>query len=123
MAESPLEIARRGLAAWQEGDLATVESILDPSVQWAWYEPGDWYCKDRNDVMQAIRERFEQGFARGAIEYIEGDTDTVVVVAHPREIGGGDWPEEAATVLTFTDGLVTKMRDYRTKDEALAAIS
>jgi hypothetical protein len=44
------------------------------------------------------------------------------VIAHPRAIGGQDWPEETATVITFHEGKVTNMQDYRTKEEALTAL-
>ena len=46
----------------------------------------------------------------------------MIVVAHPSEIGGPDWPAETATVFTFRAGKVTKMQDYRTKAEAVASI-
>jgi len=71
--------------------------------------------------MSVISERHEQGFAAGDLEFVDAGEDRVIVVAHPREIGGEDWPEEAATLLTFRDGKVTTMQDYPTWDEALAA--
>lgn len=119
MSELIMELARRGLNAWREGDFKMMESMLDPDVQWRWFEPGEWDCHNRDDVMGVIRERYEQGFARGDIEFIDAGPDTVVVVAHPREIGGDDWPAEAATVMTFREGKVVDMQDYRTREEAL----
>lgn len=122
MGEQAMELAKRGFAAWREGDFDTVESIMHPTVQWRSYEPGEWDCHSRDDVMQVVRERYDQAFARGEIEFIDGAPDVVVVVAHPREIGGDDWPEETATVLTFRDGKVADMQDYRTREDALAAV-
>ena len=92
-------LVRHGFRAWTDGDFVTVES------------------------MQVVRERYEQGFARGEVEFIDGGAEMVVVVAHPSEIGGSGWPEETATVMTFKDERVRDMRDYRTKGEALATIA
>ena len=117
-----MELAKRGLNAWKEGDFNTIESLLDPAVRWHWFEPGEWACDNRDDVMRTIRERYEQGFARGELEFIDGGGNDIIVVAHPREIVGPDWSEETATVMTFKDGKVTVMQDYRTKQEALDAI-
>ena len=72
--------------------------------------------------MNVVRERYEQGFAIGELEFVDGGPDSVIVVAHPAAVGGEGWPEEAATVLTFHHGRVTDMQDYRTKDEALASL-
>jgi ketosteroid isomerase-like protein len=121
MSNETMALAREGFAAWQRGDFATIESMLAPTVQWRSFEPGEWDCHSRADVMHVIRERFQQGFARGELEFVDGGADSVVVVAHPESIGGEGWPEETATVITFADGKVQDMRDYRTRDEALGA--
>jgi ketosteroid isomerase-like protein len=122
MSEETMALARQGFDAWQRGDLATIEAMLDPSVQWGWFEPGDWDCDGRDDVLRTLRERYQQGFARGTIDIVDGGPDSVVVVAHAAEIGGTEWPDEVATVITFHEGKATTMRDYRTKEEALAAL-
>jgi ketosteroid isomerase-like protein len=122
MSEQPMEIAKRGFMAWREGDLEAVESIMHPNVQWRWYEPGEWDCHSRDDVMQVVRERYDQGFAQADIEFVDAAPDVVIVVAHPRELAGDEWPEETATVLTFRDGKVVDMQDHRTKEEALEAV-
>jgi ketosteroid isomerase-like protein len=123
MSERAMDIAQRGFRAWIAGDFDTVESILDAGVQWHGSEPGEWDCLDRDDVMQVVRERHEQGFARGGLQFIDGGPDVVIVVSHPREIAGPEWPSETATVITFKDGRVREMRDYRTKADALRAIA
>jgi hypothetical protein len=46
----------------------------------------------------------------------------VIVVAHPSEIGGPDWPSETATVMQFRKERVVSMQDYRTEAEAIAAV-
>jgi ketosteroid isomerase-like protein len=118
----PAEIAREGLAAWREGDFITVEEILDRNVVWHATEPGEWDCHGRDEVMQTLRERYEQGFAKGDLQFTEGGEHAVIVVAHPSEIGGSDWPSEIATVMQFRNERVVSMQDYRTEAEALAAV-
>jgi len=121
MSEEVMGLAREGFGAWRRGDFGTIEAMLDPAVEWRAFGPRDWDCRGREEVMSVIRERHEQGFAAGSLEFVDAGEDRVIVVAHPREIGGEDWPEEAATLLTFRDGTVTTMQDYPTRDEALAA--
>jgi predicted enzyme related to lactoylglutathione lyase len=41
-------------------------------------------------------------------------------VAHPSAVGGDEWPAEVATVISFREGQVTSMRDYSTREVALA---
>jgi ketosteroid isomerase-like protein len=121
MATEPIEIARRGLEAWRSGDFQTVERMLDPEVEWRWFEPGDWDCHSRDDVLRTLRERYEQGFADGDMKLRDGGEDAVILVSHPSEIGGPDWADETATVMKFHGDRVVSMRDYRTEAEALAA--
>jgi hypothetical protein len=46
----------------------------------------------------------------------------VIVVAHPSEMGGPDWPSETATVMQFRNERFVSMQDYRTEAEAIAAV-
>jgi ketosteroid isomerase-like protein len=116
------EIAREGLEAWRKGDFETIEDILDPNVEWHATEPGESDCHGRDDVMQTLRERYEQGFAKGDLQFQQGGERAVIVVAHPSEVGGLDWRSETATVMQFRNERVVSMQDYRTEAEALAAI-
>jgi len=118
---TPLDIARKGLEAWRSGDFNSIERMLDPNVVWRAAEPGEWDCQDRDDVMQTLRERYEQGFVSGDLQLRDGGADAVIVVAHPSEIGGPEWPDETATVIRFQGDRVVSMQDYATEAEALAA--
>ena len=118
---SILDLARRGMSAWQHGNLATVEAMLDPDVEWHWFQPGEWDCHGREDVMRALRDRYQQGFAGGELEFLDGGAHSVVLVAHPSAVGGADWPAEVATVITFRGNKVTRMQDDPTREEALRA--
>jgi ketosteroid isomerase-like protein len=119
MDSKPTEIAREGLEAWRKGDFETIEEILDPNVEWHATERGEWDCHGRDDVIRTLRERYDQGFARGELEFRDGGEQAVIVVSHPNEIGGPDWPSETATVMQFRNERVVSMQDYRTEAEPL----
>jgi hypothetical protein len=123
VSKTPTDIAREGLEAWRAGDFETIERILDPDVEWGSSEPGESGCHGREDVMQTIRERYEQGFAMGELQLRAGGEDAVILIAHPSEVGGPDWPDETATVMRFHGRQVVSMQDYRTEAEALKAVA
>jgi|SRR5947208_4033582 len=95
--------------------------MFDPAATWHWYEPGEWDCENRDDVLRTLRERYQQGFARADVELVDAGPDAVVLVSHPSEIGGDEWPDETATLVRFRADSVVAMQDFKTRDEALAA--
>jgi ketosteroid isomerase-like protein len=117
----PMAIARQGFEAWRRGDFDALEQMLDPAVEWRWFEPGDWDCHDRKQVMRTLRQRYEHGFAKGELDFREAGDNSVIVVSHPSEIGGPEWPAETATVIRFRGDRVVSMQDYRTEADARAA--
>lgn len=119
---SSLTVAQQGFDAWRRGDFDTLAQIFAPDVEWRWFEPGDWDCHGRKDVMRTLRQRHAAGFAQGRLNIREAGSDVVVVTAHPSEIGGPEWPDETSTVIRFREGKVVSMQDYRTEAEALAAV-
>jgi len=122
VSRAAVAIATEGLAAWRRGDFAMLATILDPKVEWTDFEPGEADCHGRDDVMRVLRERYEQGFARGELDLSDAGADTVIAVSHPSAIGGPEWPGETATVMLFRGGVVVSMQDYLSKAEALAAV-
>ena len=117
-----MALAERGLAAWRDGDFDTLERLLDPDIEWHWFEPGEWDCHGREDVLRTLRERHAQGFAAGVLEFRDSGENTVIVVSHPSEIGGPEWPAETATVMRFRDSKVVSMQDYPSEQDAFAAL-
>ena len=122
VSERELALAREALEAWRRGDFSRVEALLEPRATWHWWEAGDWDCTNRDDIIRTLRERYEQGFGRADMELVDGGAGGVIVVSHPSEIGGDEWPEESATVLSFEGEKIVAMKDYPTRDEALAAV-
>lgn len=92
----PVEI---GLRAWLDGDLDTLQSLLDPDVRLEWAEPGGLDCVGREQVMRSLHQ------ARGGIQQsppprrIERLTDDVVVVS-PTTTEGSPNDQPAATRIT-----------------------
>jgi ketosteroid isomerase-like protein len=122
VSERDVALARNGLEAWRRGDLDTLEKMLAPEATWRWFEPGDWDCDNREEILGTLRERYEQGFGRGEIDLVDAGAGAVVAVSRPREVGGDEWPEETATVLAFREDKIVSMQDYRTRDDAIAAV-
>jgi ketosteroid isomerase-like protein len=118
---SALLLAEEGFNAWRRGDLDALEELFAPDVEWRWFEPGDWDCHGRDEVMRTLRQRHAAGFAEGRLAFREAGPDVVIVTAHPSEIGGPEWPAETSTVIRFRAGKVVSMQDYRTEAEARAA--
>jgi ketosteroid isomerase-like protein len=121
MSQDAMTLARAGFEAWRQGDFEAIEAMLDPEVKWHAFEPGEWDCHNRADVMATIRQRYSEGFAAGQLEFVEGGSNAVIVVAHPRESAGDEWPEETATVIRFQQGRVVDMQDYRSRAAAVEA--
>ena len=115
-------LAEDGFDAWRRGDFDALEEMFAPDVEWRWFEPGDWDCHSRKDVMRTLRQRHAAGFGEGRLTFHDVGPDVVIVTAHPREIGGPEWPAETSTVIRFRAGKVVSMQDYRTEAEARAAV-
>jgi hypothetical protein len=118
---SDLELARHGLAAWKRGDFEALEDLLAPEATWRAIEPGEGDCESRDDILHTLKERYEQGFTTGPIELFEGELGTVILLSHPAEVGGPEWPEETAIAIMFHDGKVVAMQDYATLADARRA--
>lgn len=65
---SSLAVVQQGFDAWRRGDFDALEAIFAPDVEWRWFEPGDWDCHSRDDVMRTLRQRHAAGFAEGRVE-------------------------------------------------------
>ena len=90
-------------------------------VIWRAVEPGEWDCESRDDILQTLRERYEEGFTMGPIKLVEGGPGTVILLSRPAEVGGPEWPEETAIAITFRGGKVVAMQDHRTLADARRA--
>ncbi|MGH7643223.1 MAG: nuclear transport factor 2 family protein [Candidatus Dormibacteria bacterium] len=111
-----------GISAWQRGDLSALEPLLDENVELLWWEPDVGACHGREAVLKRLRHRFAEAAEQGEIDVLRSDGDTLVVshrICDPPRPDG----TQPATVVTSQGGLVISMRQYRTREEALAATS
>lgn len=112
----PVEI---GLRAWLDGDLDTLQSLLDPDVRLEWAEPGGLDCVGREQVMRSLHQ------ARGGIQQsppprrIERLTDDVVVVS-PTTTEGSPNDQPAATRITVKAGKITRLQQFSSRQAAIS---
>lgn len=113
----------QGLAAWERGDLDTLERLLDPAVTLRAVQPGPWDCESRDQVMTLLRERAAQRRTRprGEVEVLALDEATCLVSG----LGGS---KGVATLVRLGQGKVVSLQQVSTErpdpdaDAAVAAI-
>lgn len=109
------DLVQRGLRAWTHSDLDALEAVLDPDVTLGWIEPGEWDCVGRGQVMDLLRERAAEGRTNEPRRVERIDEHTIVVVPEqPGPYGA------AATRISIAHGKVVAMRQYATREQALA---
>jgi ketosteroid isomerase-like protein len=120
VAETNVELARRGFEAVLRGDLGLVSGLLDPDVTWHGGDPSSpGACRNRAEALAFIRR------ARGRLGDVEvvdvvGAGDKVVVIMGP-PASDGERAWTAANLTTFHDGKVVEIVHYPKPDDALAA--
>lgn len=120
VAETNIELARRGYEAALHGDLDAIRALLDADVRWHGGDPsapGD--CHNRDQALEFMREA-RRGRDLGELVDVVGAGDKVVVIMRPPadESGRG---EPSANFTTFRDGKVVEMVHYPDPEDALAA--
>lgn len=123
MAESNVELVRRGWEAALRGDLETLRDLLDPDVKWHGGDPSAaWACRNRDQALAFM------GRARGRrpladrVELVDVvDAGENVVVVTRRGGSEGDREQLSANLTTFRDGRVVEMVHFANADEAFAA--
>ncbi|HEX3609957.1 MAG TPA: nuclear transport factor 2 family protein [Solirubrobacterales bacterium] len=116
-----IEKARSGLEAWQRGDVEALAPLLHPEVELTWWEPGEWDCHGREAVLSLLRERAGEGAGTAEIELIEAGEDAIVTCRVEMVPDGPAAGSRPATLIVFRDGLAVTMRQFRGREEALAA--
>ncbi len=115
------------LAGWidarRRNDVETIERHLHPDVVWQGLRP-DLICANRASVVDNVRSNDGWLPEVSGIElHAEGD-QVMLGVRSPdlTEIAGERLDGEIYDVFTITDGLIVRMDEYRTRDEALDAM-
>ena len=129
MSEHNVKLARRGYQALMRGDVDAIHALLAPDVSWQGWDPGEGDCHNRAEAMSMIKERLQERAIGELEQIIDIDDERVVVVTRGNpdfaqrhaELGLPEGHDELASLVTIREGTVISMRDYKTKDEALAA--
>jgi ketosteroid isomerase-like protein len=120
MAETNIELARRGYEAALQGDYDTIRELLDPAVRWHGGDPtAPGACRNREQAIQFMRQAWARGEPGELVDVI-GAGDKVVVIMRPAPDETGP-AATAANVTTFRDGKVVEMVHYPDPRDALAA--
>jgi ketosteroid isomerase-like protein len=120
MATGNAALVRSGFDAFLRGDWQALSDVMDPRVEWLWYEPGDWDCHDRKKVLATLFERQREGVVTGLNAVVEVDERVFVEVTGPRLLERGLPGGQACMVVTVRDGRIVRMQDYRNRAAALA---
>jgi ketosteroid isomerase-like protein len=112
------------LDAIRRGDLETLAARLAPEVTHRGVR-ADLICPDRDAVIENARARAQQLPEVGAVELVAAGDHVVLSVRAPT-VGmpledGAPMRGQASIVFTLRDGLITRMQDYMSRGEALAA--
>jgi ketosteroid isomerase-like protein len=112
------------LDAIRRGDLDALAARLAPEVTHRGVR-ADLICPDRDAVIENARARAEQLPEVGAVELVAAGDHVVLSVRAPT-VGmpledGAPMRGQASIVFTLRDGLITRMQDYVSRGEALAA--
>jgi len=113
---------RAGLEAWQRGDLAALEPLLDPAVELLSWESGEWDCHGRDAVLSCLRERVASEVNSGELDLAEAGEDRLVVSRRGVANEGPAAGPSPATVIALRDGKVVSMQQFQSRDDALAAL-
>jgi ketosteroid isomerase-like protein/ankyrin repeat protein len=114
------ELVRSSFDAFLRGDWDALSRVMDPGVEWLWYEPGDWDCHDRKKVLATLVERQRDGVVTGLNAVVAVDERVFVEVTGPRLDQWGLPGGQACMVVTVRDGRIVRMQDYPDRTAALA---
>jgi ketosteroid isomerase-like protein len=109
--------------ALRRNDLEAIQRHLHPDAVWQGLRP-DLVCGDRAAVLDNVRQ--DQGWLPDVTSIeLRADGDQVLFgVRSPDlvEVAGEQLDEQIYEVFTIADGLIVRMDEYRTRDEAVEAM-
>lgn len=108
---------REALEGWLRGDVAPLDDLMAPDVELLWWKTGEWDVRGKREVMSLLKQRAAQRASEVTIDVAAAGDDALIVtrVAPPDE---GQLP---ATLITFQQGLIVKLHQFRSEDEARKA--
>lgn len=111
------------IEALRRHDLGAVERHLHPDVVWEGVRE-DLRCPDRDHVLENLRETGGLLPEVEGIELCAAGDQVLFGVRSPDlvEAGGEPLHGEIHNLLTIRDGLIVRMRDFKTREQAIAAM-
>jgi ketosteroid isomerase-like protein len=130
MSEENVDLVRRGLALFNQGEVdAVLREVLHPEIE---LTPGIGpllgvgTIRGREAVRRFWMEDLPQGLEEFHVEPLRFEAFGEVVLVEVRYRGRGpgsgiDVEQTFSTVYSFRDGLVRRIHDYSSRDDALEA--
>ena len=123
MSDETMEVVFDHLSALRRRDIAAVASLLDPAAVHQGFSE-ELICDGRDAVLANVRNGMRrEHLGIEHLELVDAGDRVVVGLAGPA-FGGrpgiGD-RQQLFIVFTIRDGLILRMDDYLTRDEALRA--
>jgi hypothetical protein len=102
----------------ESGDLEAFRELLDPGVVWIGVYPGQ-LCRHRDDVFSMLD--IPPTSDRSVAPEVLAERDGMFAVAvHPKP--PPEWVPDLHQVIVTRDDRIVEMRDYGSRQEALAAL-
>jgi ketosteroid isomerase-like protein len=95
-----------------------LEALLHPDVELLWWKTGDWDIHGKQKVLALIKQRAAQRTSGVTIDVVEAGDDALIV----SRAAGRKEGELPATLITFREGQIIKMHQFRSAEEALKAV-
>jgi ketosteroid isomerase-like protein len=120
MAQSNVELARRGYEAALRGDLDAIREFLHPDVKWHGGDPSaPGACQNREQALEFMRRaRGRRGIGE-LVDVVDAGENVVVIMRPLSEDDKSAAP--SANLTTFRDGKAIEMVHYPDPKDALAA--
>jgi len=124
MSQEAMEVVLDHLHARRRRDRDAVAATLDPAVVHEGVRP-ELICHNRDEVLSMV-ERSMRAMQSGIdrLEILDAGPDQAVLgVAGPRfrEVEEASPAGEVFILMTVRNGHITRMRDFRSREDALAA--
>ena len=112
---------RVGLEAWHRGDVSALEPLLDRDVELRLWEPSDWICHGRKEVVACLQRRVRRGVNQAEVKLIEAGDQVLVAARTELVLEGPETGLEPATLVVFRDDKIVSMCQFDSLEAALAA--
>ena len=124
MSQEAMEVVLDHVHARRRGDREAVAATLDPAVVHQGVRPG-LVCRNRDQVLGMV-ERNMQAMRSGVdrLEILDAGPDQAILGvagARFREVEDPSPDGEVFILMTVRGGRITHMRDFRSRDDAMAA--